>query len=643
MFYFLDGRGGNDTIGGSNFADAISGGDGNDQLNGFAGDDSFNGGSGNDTIFAGDGNDYVDGFDNDDVIHGDAGNDRLEGWAGADTLYGGAGNDLLSGLDGFAGIASNDRLEGGEGDDNFLASSGDTIVGGTGRDILAIDASQDNRALIIDFNSASQISGIEGLYYLLGSNFDDVIILGDTPVIAPSTVSNWFWNTNGFTGIRGGGGNDRIVGSSSDDELFGDGGADELVGGLGNDRLQGGGGDRMYGGLGNDWYQVFDTTDTIFENANEGIDSVEAHVGYYLFENVENLTLNVFSGNIFGVGNSSDNVITGNGGDNLLIGGGGRDTLDGGADGTNSLFGEAGDDVLRGGTGIDYLVGGAGNDQLDGGLHADALYGEDGNDYLDGGLSFDTDILVGGLGNDTLYGISGQANPDYDLMDGGAGDDAYYVDTGADLTFEAAGGGIDTVHANVTVPNAGVYLYANVENLMLEGTTAFGVGNELDNQLTGSASGNWLLGGAGNDIINGMGGNDVLFGEGGNDLFVFGQSNGADVVGDFTRGSDRIDLSAYGLSFAQLQANFVQVGNDGAINLGNGNLIVLHGTTMSQLTAADFILAPVAEAAPKIDGEVTDLTGAFSEQPGMSMFHIAINFTDNRLQSWYPIHAEYNL
>jgi Ca2+-binding RTX toxin-like protein len=195
-----------------------------------------------------------------------------------------------------------------------------------------------------------------------------------------------------------------------------------------------------------------------------------------------------------------------------------------------------------------------------------------------------------------LDGISGQANPDYDLMDGGADNDTYWVDTGADLTFEAVGGGTDTVHANVTVANAGVYLYANVENLVLEGTTAFGVGNELDNILTGSASGNWLLGGLGADRITGAAGNDVLFGEGGADTFVFGAGSGADVIGDFAIAQDVIEFAATFTSFAQVQANFVQNGADGAINLGNGNLIVLHGVTMANLTAANF--SSVAAAAP---------------------------------------------
>ena len=166
-----------------------------------------------------------------------------------------------------------------------------------------------------------------------------------------------------------------------------------------------------------------------------------------------------------------------------------------------------------------------------------------------------------------LLGDSGLG--DYDRMDGGPGNNSYYVDTGDDLTFEAAGGGTDTVYANVAGANNGVYLYANIENLVLPGTTTFGVGNELANVLTGNASANWLLGGDGNDTINGKAGNDVLFGEGGNDTFVFEHGTGGDVIGDFTHAQDKIDVPAFGFaSFAALQSSFTS-GADGAIDLGS--------------------------------------------------------------------------
>jgi Ca2+-binding RTX toxin-like protein len=189
------------------------------------------------------------------------------------------------------------------------------------------------------------------------------------------------------------------------------------------------------------------------------------------------------------------------------------------------------------------------------------------------------------------------------LLDGGAGDDIYYVDTGADLTFEAVGGGTDTVYAGVPVPGAGVYLYANVENLVLVGTTSFGVGNELANRITGNDIGNYLLGGAGDDILDGRNGNDVLFGQSGADIFTFSRFSsfdgaaplyftpGTDVIADFEVGVDKIRLSGLGFStFAQVQAAFSQVGADGAINFGGGEFVVLQHVTMSSLTASDFIL-----------------------------------------------------
>ena len=362
-------------------------------------------------------------------------------------------------------------------------------------------------------------------------------------------------------------------------------GGDDLYDGRGG-RLNG----AVDGGAGNDLYYVDDQTNLIFEWANGGTDGVIASSSYYLYANIENLTL-AGSGDNFGVGNELANTILGNDGANLLIAGAGDDIARGGA-GRDSLFGQDGNDQLFGDAGIDYLVGGAGNDTLDGGDNPDELYGEDGDDILIGGTGFHTDILVGGAGNDILYGNSGAG--DYDRMDGGSGDDIYYVDTPDDLTFEAANGGTDTVYA--TIDGAGYYLYANTENLVLGGDTPFGVGNELNNRITGSAASNWLLGGAGDDVLNGRGGNDVLFGEAGADVFVFERGTGGDVIGDFVAGTDRIDLSAFGFtSYAQVEALLGEQGGTAFLTLGNGDLVVLNGVARASLSAGDFILASAGE------------------------------------------------
>ncbi|AIG04068.1 retention module-containing protein [Pseudomonas fluorescens] len=79
-----------------------------------------------------------------------------------------------------------------------------------------------------------------------------------------------------------------------------------------------------------------------------------------------------------------------------------------------------------------------GNDTLLGGSGDDILFGQGGNDYLDGGKG--NDILLGGTGNDTLIG--GQGN---DILIGGTGADTFVWkagDTGNDVIkdFKAAEG-----------------------------------------------------------------------------------------------------------------------------------------------------------------------------------------------------------
>ena len=476
-------------------------------------------------------------------LSGGGGNDRLTGAAGADYLEGNAGNDRL---EGGAGI---DTLVGGTGDDTYIHDSEDIIVEAPGEGI-------------------DRMLTAEGA--ALPDEVEELVLLAGTAAL------------EGY----GNGLDNLITGNEAANYLYGQAGNDTLVGGGGNDWLFGEDGlDRFFGGNGDDFFAVDNAAELIFEDAGGGTDTVRSDASHYLYANVENLWLTDFAGDGFGVGNGLDNVIDGNSGANLLIGGGGNDTIDGNY-GNDALFGEAGNDTLFGGWGIDYIVGGTGNDSIDGEETADALYGEDGDDSLTGGSDFATDILVGGNGNDTLFANSGLG--DYDLIDGGAGNDLYYVDTPADLTFEAVGGGTDTIIADIN--GGGYYLYANTENLILAGNTPFGVGNELANQLTGSALANWLLGGAGNDRLNGKGGNDVLFGEAGADTFVFERGTGGDVIGDFQPGIDKISIVGMGFgAFTQLQMAFVQNGDTTAINLGQGDLIVLNGVASASLSAADFI------------------------------------------------------
>ncbi|MDG2535387.1 M10 family metallopeptidase C-terminal domain-containing protein [Sphingomonas sp. HITSZ_GF] len=357
----------------------------------------------------------------------------------------------------------------------------------------------------------------------------------------------------------GGSGVDLMIGNDVGNKLTGGLGDDTLIGLAGDDILDGGAGsDKLNGGLGNDTYYVTGQGDVIYEAAGEGTDSVFATDNFQLYANVENLTLAAAGLASIGVGNELDNIITGNDSGNRLLGGLGNDTV----------------------------FGGAGNDWI---------WGEDGNDILWGGRG--TDYLVGDNGNDTLHGENG--NGEQDFLYGWAGNDSYYVDAQNDFTFEDVNGGTDTVYANIA--GGTYYLFDNVENLILQGTTLYGVGNALANTITGSDATNWLLGGAGNDRIDGGKGDDVLYGQDGADTFVFGASSGIDTIGDFVAGTDKIDLSAYGFaSFAAVQAAMTDQGG-GIMNiaLGGGNYVILIGVAKAQLSAGDFILSSTAQAPDK--------------------------------------------
>ena len=194
-------------------------------------------------------------------------------------------------------------------------------------------------------------------------------------------------------------------------------------------------------------------------------------------------------------------------------------------------------------------------------------------------------------------------------MIGGAGNDTYIVDHARDVVTEMADAGTDTVRTSL----AAYALKGNVENLVYTGTGAFGgVGNCLDNVLTGGTGNDVLIGGAGHDTLNGEAGhdklnggigndvlwggagNDTLTGDAGSDVFVFKRADGAakNLITDFELGTDKIDLSGMGYtSFADVQAH-LSTGTGGfALISDAGHDILLQHVTATQLKAADFLFA----------------------------------------------------
>lgn len=70
-----------------------------------------------------------------------------------------------------------------------------------------------------------------------------------------------------------------------------------------------------------------------------------------------------------------------------------------------------------------------------------------------------------------------------------------------------------------------------------------------DDTLTGGLANDFLVGGAGNDRLDGREGGDSFIGGGGADTFIFSGTTGNDRIVDFVGGTDKIDLSDYGISF----------------------------------------------------------------------------------------------
>ncbi|WP_158964865.1 sialate O-acetylesterase [Chachezhania sediminis] len=128
---------------------------------------------------------------------------------------------------------------------------------------------------------------------------------------------------------------------------------------------------------------------------------------------------------------------------------------------------------------------------------------------------------------DDIFGPDGAVS----AMAGGAGSDIYFVDDRGDRITELKDQGNDTVIASVSFSLRPVSRH--VEGLTLTGDARLkGIGNGLDNTITGNTGNNRLKGGAGDDVLHGGAGNDVLVGQAGFDRLEGGAGNDRFVVTD---------------------------------------------------------------------------------------------------------------
>lgn len=467
------------------------------------------------------GNDNLRGYGSDDLVSGLAGNDTLAGMAGNDTIDGGLGMDVL---------------RGGAGDDIY-------IVDHTA-DVVTETSAADGNDLVLSTVSFTTSAYVERLTLLGTANLN-------------------------------------ATGNTLDNTLVGNDGANALDGRQGADT--------MVGGLGNDTYQVDNPNDMVIENdpapaalrlveapvqalvteatstaadtldttvvvgpvqgfvGGGGYDSVVSSVSFTLGAHLEQLRLTGTAG-LQGIGNTLDNVLYGNSGANLLDGGAGSDYLDGGG-GADTLLGGGGNDMYivdntrdmvteDADSGADTVISslswtlGANVERgLLTGTNNLTLTGNDLSNVLTGNSG--ANVLRGNAGNDWLNGEAG-----VDTMYGGTGNDIYVVDNVRDSVSELGGDGTDLVVSGVTFT-----LPDGVEQLQLSSSAINGIGNTLDNRLTGGSGANLLSGGAGADTLIGGAGADTLTGGAGADVFYFATpAEGGDRITDFVRGSDRLQV-----------------------------------------------------------------------------------------------------
>ena len=288
---------------------------------------------------------------------------------------------------------------------------------------------------------------IDGDYIVIEGENEAVDALGGNDIVAGSTFDDQIQGGAGDDILSGESGNDIINGGNGSDILLSGTGSDFLYGDAGDDYLYGNEDSTIDGGDGND---VIDPNGgTVVFQGNFGIDHLVSHASILRFVDIptryvkdverygnndlviESLTdrNNAVTGslvrprslidtyrdialNIYGVSQEYVDEKGYNPGDKWVIrapgGGSGRP----GVDFLSVVYGGTADEAIFAGWGADVIYGNDGNDEIHGEEGSDTLYGEAGDDVLyagnfissNGRESYWGDRLIGGIGNDVMYG-----------------------------------------------------------------------------------------------------------------------------------------------------------------------------------------------------------------------------------------------
>ena len=560
--------GSNDTIVGHTGADFIFGGADNDVINGKQGADVIFGDHGTVTLTHDEGlavyesqdvtlggDDTIFGNKNDDVIFGGAGADDIQGNLDSDVIFGDHGKVTLSTASSIyestsASEGGKDTITGNQGPDFvFGGAAGDNIAGNEGADVVFGDhglitivhraGTSTYESIEVEEGGDDTITSDDGNDFVFGgAGGDDVegndgsdVVFGDHGKVTLNETASVFESTNSAFG-----GPDVIAGQSGDDFVFGGADGDNITTDTGNDVV-----------FGDSGIVTLIPSDELAEYesqfvADGGADNIETHSGKdVIFGGVDTDTI---------IAGTEDDVVFG---DNGLVRYEGSVTLyesvattDDAWGGWDTIYGDAGDDVIFGGQDGDNITGNAGDDWVFGDHGrvvltpqaeneapkieltsispnyggSDSIDTHDGSDYVFGGQAGDE--ITTDTEDDVVFGDHGHiahsdAGSVYESIatdiDGHGGADI--IDSGEhdDLVFGGQSGDIVRTHEgdDTVFGDFGRIAISTGGYPITKVSTAAEFGGK-DVILTGTGV-DHIFGGADADVINSGSENDVVFGD----------------------------------------------------------------------------------------------------------------------------------
>ena len=484
------------------------------------------------------------------------------------------------------------------------------------------------------FTTASDVFAAQGDNTYIGSEGDDLFFgLGgeDTLIGDPGDAS-----TGGDMGddvLSGGDGNDVILGDRRDGLFDEEGGDDKLTGGDGNDLIIGDTGRPMDNGSGNDMTGDCKAGDITGSSGRGGDDIIDGGPGDSIFGDQNWLYGDAYTDIKEGASGGDDTVrgglgddsIWGDAGRNLgavpeeddeggspmlvapvanngYAGYGGHDWLSG-AGSVDTVFGDAGNDILNeshGGDDVIFGDMGHGSESIYTENWGDKLYGDAGRNIEGAPLMDEDDIGNDGAPSTDTTEIEGASFGGRDTIAGEFGDDSIFGDAGNDIIRSVSGddviagdhlmeldddcgvpryivlskAGDDTIHGdagNDLVDSEGGDDLIAGDNLTIGGGR--GIGTALEPQFYGDDS---ITGDAGQDMYGSYGGHDVIFGDdadiinvrlprqmiidgGGNDWIA---GDAGEIIADGSQGGDDQIYGQGGNDWISGDAGYSIIGED---------------------------------------------------------------------------------